>query len=126
MVRLTTVVIALQRPLILVSVLRLSDNVFATFSLVAVVNSVDFVSRNGDSVVFRTCSEEAEKVVFQIGTADAVLALKAAETVCVANCNCLCSCESNRGCWTAVSCLPFGGVFFFFLFFCSFPAAHGT
>uniref|UniRef100_A0AAV1TAX3 U1-type domain-containing protein n=1 Tax=Peronospora matthiolae TaxID=2874970 RepID=A0AAV1TAX3_9STRA len=47
----------------------------------AVVNSVDFVSRNGDSVVFRTCSEEAEKVVFQIGTADAVLALKAAETV---------------------------------------------
>ncbi|EEY53001.1 tRNA-dihydrouridine synthase, putative [Phytophthora infestans T30-4] len=46
-----------------------------------VVNAVDFVSRNGDSVVFRTCSEEAGKVVFQIGTADAVLALKAAEAV---------------------------------------------
>ncbi|KAL4166826.1 hypothetical protein KRP22_014078 [Phytophthora ramorum] len=46
-----------------------------------VVNSVDFVSRNGDSVVFRTCPEEAGKVVFQIGTADAVLALKAAEAV---------------------------------------------
>ncbi|KAE8912923.1 hypothetical protein PF005_g10569 [Phytophthora fragariae] len=46
-----------------------------------VVNAVDFVSRNGDSVVFRTCAEEAGKVVFQIGTADAVLALKAAEAV---------------------------------------------
>ncbi|KAF1786799.1 Aldolase-type TIM barrel [Phytophthora cactorum] len=31
--------------------------------------------------VFRTCPEEAGKVVFQIGTADAVLALKAAEAV---------------------------------------------
>lgn len=48
-----------------------------------VVNAVDFVSRNGDSVVFRTCPEEAGKVVFQIGTADAVLALKAAEAVYV-------------------------------------------
>ncbi|CAI5730809.1 unnamed protein product [Hyaloperonospora brassicae] len=47
----------------------------------AVVHSVDFVSRNGDAVVFRTCREEADKVIFQIGTADAVLALKAAETV---------------------------------------------
>ncbi|CAH0513301.1 unnamed protein product [Peronospora belbahrii] len=46
-----------------------------------IVNAVDFVSRNGDSVVFRTCAEETGKVVFQIGTADAVLALKAAETV---------------------------------------------
>lgn len=44
---------------------------------------MDFVSRNGDSVVFRTCAEEAGKVVFQIGTADAVLALKAAEAVFV-------------------------------------------
>ncbi|KAG7390608.1 tRNA-dihydrouridine(20) synthase [NAD(P)+]-like [Phytophthora boehmeriae] len=47
----------------------------------AVLDTVDFVSRNGDSVVFRTCPEEAGKVVFQIGTADAVLALKAAEQV---------------------------------------------
>ncbi|KAL7679101.1 putative tRNA-dihydrouridine synthase, Zinc finger C2H2-type, aldolase-type TIM barrel [Plasmopara halstedii] len=46
-----------------------------------VVNAVDFVSRNGDSVVFRTCSEESKKIVFQIGTADTVLALKAAEMV---------------------------------------------
>ncbi|RLN60180.1 hypothetical protein BBJ29_003372, partial [Phytophthora kernoviae] len=47
----------------------------------AVLDTVDFVSRNGDSVVFRTCPEETGKVVFQIGTADAVLALKAAEQV---------------------------------------------
>ncbi|CAI5703779.1 unnamed protein product [Peronospora effusa] len=46
-----------------------------------ILNSVDFISRNGDSVVFRTCPEETEKVIFQIGTADAVLALKAAEAV---------------------------------------------
>ncbi|RLN15101.1 hypothetical protein BBJ28_00009318 [Nothophytophthora sp. Chile5] len=49
----------------------------------AVLDTVDFVSRSGDSVVFRTCPEEAGKVVFQIGTADAVLALKAAEHMCV-------------------------------------------
>ncbi|KAI9919992.1 hypothetical protein PsorP6_016037 [Peronosclerospora sorghi] len=47
----------------------------------AILNSVDFVSRKGDSIIFRTCPEEAGKVVFQIGTADPVLALKAAETV---------------------------------------------
>ncbi|RMX62609.1 hypothetical protein KXD40_008940 [Peronospora effusa] len=46
-----------------------------------ILKSVDFISRNGDSVVFRTCPEETEKVIFQIGTADAVLALKAAEAV---------------------------------------------
>ncbi|TDH66719.1 hypothetical protein CCR75_007849 [Bremia lactucae] len=46
-----------------------------------VINTVDFVSRSGDSVVFRTCPEESSKVIFQIGTADAVLALKAAEAV---------------------------------------------
>ena len=51
--------------------------------LAAILHSVDFISRTGDSVVFRTCPEETGKVVFQIGTADAVLALKAAETVCV-------------------------------------------
>lgn len=48
-----------------------------------VLKTVDFMSRNGESVVFRTCAEERGKVVFQIGTADAVLALKAAEHVYV-------------------------------------------
>ncbi|TMW55201.1 hypothetical protein Poli38472_013092 [Pythium oligandrum] len=47
----------------------------------AVLNTVDYVSKNGDSVVFRTCAEEKGKVVFQIGTADPILALKAAEHV---------------------------------------------
>ncbi|ETV75289.1 hypothetical protein H257_10473 [Aphanomyces astaci] len=46
-----------------------------------VLNTVDYVTRNGDSVVFRTCAEESAKVVFQIGTASAVHALKAAETI---------------------------------------------
>ncbi|RHZ33808.1 hypothetical protein DYB31_012387 [Aphanomyces astaci] len=48
---------------------------------VDVLNTVDYVTRNGDSVVFRTCAEESAKVVFQIGTASAVHALKAAETM---------------------------------------------
>ncbi|TYZ67161.1 hypothetical protein PybrP1_000398, partial [[Pythium] brassicae (nom. inval.)] len=47
----------------------------------ALLDTVDYVSKNGGAVVFRTCEEEKRKVVFQIGTADAVLALKAAETV---------------------------------------------
>lgn len=45
------------------------------------LDTVDYVSTNGNAVVFRTCNEEKGKVVFQIGTADAVLALKAAEQV---------------------------------------------
>lgn len=46
------------------------------------LDTVDYVSNNGGSVVFRTCNEEKGKVVFQIGTADPILALKAAERVC--------------------------------------------
>jgi tRNA-dihydrouridine synthase 2 len=46
-----------------------------------VVDTIDYLSQNGESVVFRTCAEEKEKVVFQIGTSDAVLALHAAEKV---------------------------------------------
>lgn len=48
---------------------------------VALLDTVDFVSPKGGVVVFRTCSEEKSKVVFQIGTADPVLALQAAEKV---------------------------------------------
>ncbi|KAJ0412471.1 hypothetical protein ATCC90586_005491 [Pythium insidiosum] len=47
----------------------------------AVLNTIDYVSKNGDSVVFRTCAEERGKVVFQIGTADPQLALRAAQHV---------------------------------------------
>ncbi|KAF1325108.1 Trna-dihydrouridine synthase, partial [Globisporangium splendens] len=46
------------------------------------LDTIDYVSNNGGgSVVFRTCNEEKAKVVFQIGTADPILALKAAERV---------------------------------------------
>jgi len=58
-------------------------------NLLAVLNSVDYVTRNGESVVFRTCAEEKSKVVFQIGTASAVTALKAAETMYNFICNML-------------------------------------
>ncbi|CAN6579891.1 unnamed protein product [Malus baccata var. baccata] len=44
--------------------------------------SVDFVEKGTGSVVFRTCDEEKNRVVFQIGTSNAVRALKAAEIVC--------------------------------------------
>jgi tRNA-dihydrouridine synthase 2 len=47
-----------------------------------VLNTVDFVDESeGDNVVFRTCEKEKEKVILQIGTADAVRALKAAKLV---------------------------------------------
>ncbi|DBA05207.1 TPA: hypothetical protein N0F65_005057 [Lagenidium giganteum] len=45
------------------------------------LDMIDYTSKNGDSVVFRTCEEEKGRVVFQIGTADPILALKAAEKV---------------------------------------------
>lgn len=47
----------------------------------AVLNTVDFVTKNSDVVVFSTCAEERQKVVFQIGTADPYLALQAARQV---------------------------------------------
>lgn len=48
---------------------------------VALLDTVDYVSNNSGSVVFRTCGEEKSNVVFQIGTADPILALQAAERV---------------------------------------------
>ncbi|KAM1236224.1 hypothetical protein ACFX2I_037263 [Malus domestica] len=45
------------------------------------LGSVDFVEKGTGSVVFRTCDEEKNRVVFQIGTSNAVRALKAAEIV---------------------------------------------
>ncbi|CAI7826718.1 unnamed protein product, partial [Closterium sp. NIES-54] len=45
------------------------------------VNSVDFVEPSTGIVVFRTCEAERTRVAFQIGTADAVRALRAAEMV---------------------------------------------
>ncbi|CAI9110540.1 OLC1v1010589C1 [Oldenlandia corymbosa var. corymbosa] len=47
-----------------------------------IIGSTDIVEKGTDSVVFRTCPEERNRVVFQMGTSDAVRALKAAEMVC--------------------------------------------
>ncbi|CAM6033437.1 unnamed protein product [Sphagnum compactum] len=45
------------------------------------LGTVDLVEKGTDSVVFRTCDEEKSRVVFQIGTSDAVRALQAANLV---------------------------------------------
>ncbi|CAA7055970.1 unnamed protein product [Microthlaspi erraticum] len=44
--------------------------------------TTEFVEKGTDNVVFSTCDEERNRVVFQMGTSDAVRALKAAEIVC--------------------------------------------
>ncbi|KAL4377417.1 hypothetical protein GQ457_02G008700 [Hibiscus cannabinus] len=46
------------------------------------IGSTDFVEKGTDNIVFRTCSQERDRVVFQMGTSDAVRALKAAQIVC--------------------------------------------
>ncbi|CAD6262950.1 unnamed protein product [Miscanthus lutarioriparius] len=46
------------------------------------LGTTDFVEKGTDSVVFRTCPEERGRVVFQMGTSNAVRALKAAQLVC--------------------------------------------
>lgn len=50
------------------------------FSTVA-SGTTEFVEKGSESVVFSTCDAERERVVFQMGTSDAVRALKAAEIV---------------------------------------------
>ncbi|KAI5684402.1 hypothetical protein M9H77_05630 [Catharanthus roseus] len=47
-----------------------------------VIGSTDIVEKGTESIVFRTCPEERNRVVFQMGTSDAVRALRAAELVC--------------------------------------------
>uniref|UniRef100_A0A2P2KMD5 DUS-like FMN-binding domain-containing protein n=2 Tax=Rhizophora mucronata TaxID=61149 RepID=A0A2P2KMD5_RHIMU len=46
------------------------------------IRSIDFVEKGTENVVFRTCLQERNQVVFQIGTSDAVRALTAAQIVC--------------------------------------------
>lgn len=43
---------------------------------------VDFVSKSEKRVIFSTCAEERERLIFQIGTADPSFALQAAQQVC--------------------------------------------
>lgn len=47
-----------------------------------VLGTVDLIEKGTNSVVFRTCPEERGRVVFQMGTSDAVRALNAAQMVC--------------------------------------------
>ncbi|XP_031095337.1 tRNA-dihydrouridine(20) synthase [NAD(P)+]-like isoform X1 [Ipomoea triloba] len=46
------------------------------------LGTIDLVEKGTGSVVFRTCAEERSRVVFQMGTSDAVRALSAAQMVC--------------------------------------------
>ncbi|GLU13378.1 hypothetical protein SLE2022_300160 [Rubroshorea leprosula] len=46
------------------------------------IGTTDFVEKGTENVVFRTCNQERNQVVFQIGTSDAVRALAAAQIVC--------------------------------------------
>ncbi|GBG74327.1 hypothetical protein CBR_g18738 [Chara braunii] len=47
-----------------------------------ILGTVDFVEKSTGEVVFRTCPAETPHVVFQMGTADPVRALRTAELVC--------------------------------------------
>ncbi|OVA07325.1 tRNA-dihydrouridine synthase [Macleaya cordata] len=58
------------------------------------LGSTDFVEKGTENVVFRTCPEERNRVVFQIGTSDAVRALTAAQIVC----NDVAAIDINMGC----------------------------
>lgn len=55
---------------------------FIPYSL-DVLGTTDLLEKGTDNVVFRTCPEERNRVVFQMGTSDAMRALKAAEIVYV-------------------------------------------
>ncbi|XP_048335837.2 uncharacterized protein LOC107425071 [Ziziphus jujuba] len=58
------------------------------------IGSIDFVEKGTESVVFRTCNEERKRVVFQIGTSDALRALTVAQMVC----NDVAAVDINMGC----------------------------
>ncbi|KAH1053347.1 hypothetical protein GLYMA_08G273200v4 [Glycine max] len=58
------------------------------------IGSTDFVEKGTNNVVFRTCDEEKDRVVFQIGTSDAVRALTTAQLVC----NDVAAVDINMGC----------------------------
>ncbi len=47
------------------------------------LGTVDSVEKDTDTVVFWTCDEETSRVVFQIGTSDAVQAVQATNLVYV-------------------------------------------
>lgn len=51
------------------------------FSCSELIGSADFVEKGTQNVVFRTCNQEKNRVVCQLGTSDAVRALTAAQLV---------------------------------------------
>lgn len=73
----------------LIALLLLSHKYFSFYILrisfcsllLDVLGSVDIVEKGTEAVVFRTCDEERSRVVFQMGTSDAVRALAAAQIV---------------------------------------------
>lgn len=46
-----------------------------------ILNTVDFIDQTDGTIVFRTCAEERNKVVLQIGTCSPERALKVAKLV---------------------------------------------
>lgn len=46
-----------------------------------VLKTVDYIDKTDRTVIFRTCAKERDKVVLQIGTSDAIRALKVAKLV---------------------------------------------
>ncbi|KFK22446.1 hypothetical protein AALP_AAs41087U000100, partial [Arabis alpina] len=56
--------------------------------------TTEFVEKGTENVVFSTCEEERNRVVFQLGTSDAIRALKASEIVC----NDVAAVDINMGC----------------------------
>lgn len=59
-----------------------SSNVSVGLMLSESIGSIDVVEKGSENVVFRTCQEDRKRVVFQMGTSDAVRALAAAQIVC--------------------------------------------
>lgn len=49
--------------------------------MIDAIGCIDIVEKGAENVVFRTCDEERNRVVFQLGTSDAVRALTAAQLV---------------------------------------------
>jgi len=54
-----------------------------TTTTTASLGTIDYIAKDGKTLVFRTCPQEKGKVIMQLGVADPVLALKAAQVIVV-------------------------------------------
>lgn len=50
-----------------------------THLVLDILGTIDFIDRTDGTIVFRTCNQEKDKVVVQLGTCDADRALKVAK-----------------------------------------------